>query len=304
MNKNKIYYIIAVVIIFIWSTTFISTKTLLRDLSPLEIMFYRYIIAYISLILVYPKVHKSSGLKEELLFLGAGLFGGTLYFLAENYALKFSLASNVGLLVASAPLLTAIVAHMFMKEEKVNKGWYLGALVAFIGVFLVVFNGQFILKLNPIGDFLAIMAALTWAIYSIIIKAIGNRYNAIYVTRKVFFYSIITMLPVMVFTDFRWDISIVLKKSIILNLIFLGVLASSICFVLWNKVILHIGAVKTNNFIYLMPLITMICSSVMLSEPIKVIAILGGILIVLGVYVSEKKNKQVIQNNEYKNNIS
>lgn len=276
MKKNTLYYFIAVFVIFIWSITFISTKVLLQNLSPIEIMFYRYVIAYITLIIAYPKIHKSSGLKEELLFLSAGLFGGTIYFLAENYALKFSLASNVGLLVAAAPLLTAIAAHLFMKDEKVNKGWYLGADVAFLGVFLVIFNGKFVLKLNPIGDFLAILAALSWSIYSLIIKAIGAKYNGIYITRKVFFYSILTMIPVLFLTDFKWNNSILLNKSIIFNILFLGILASSICFVLWNKVILHIGAVKSNNFIYLIPLITMITSAIMLKEIIKSIAGMGG----------------------------
>lgn len=294
MKKSTIYYFIAVVVIFIWSITFISTKTLLNTLSPSEIMFYRYIIAYISLILVYPKFNKSSGIKEESLFLLAGIFGGTIYFLAENYALKFSLASNVGLLVASAPLLTALVAHIFMKEEKASKRWYIGATIAFGGVFLVVFNGQFVLKLNPLGDFLAILAAFSWAIYSILIKKIGNIYNAIYITRKVFFYSIITMIPTLFFTDFKFELATLLDIRIISNILFLGILASSICFVLWNKVILYIGAVKANNFVYLIPFITMIASAIILDEPIKFIAILGGILIIFGVYVSEYKKKDFI----------
>ena len=291
MKKKGVYYLIAIIVIFIWSITFISTKILLNKLNPAEIMFYRYIIAYISLILVYPKFHKSSGPKEEILFLLTGIFGGTLYFLSENYALKFSLASNVGLLVASAPLLTAMIAHILMKDEKVEKGWYIGALVALIGVALVVFNGQFILKLNPLGDFLAIFAAFSWAIYSILIKKIGNLYNSIYITRKVFFYSIITMIPTLFFTGSKLEIEVLLDSSVILNLLFLGILASSICFVLWNKVIMVIGVVKSNNFIYLIPFVTMIASAIMLKENIKFISILGGVLIILGVYISEyRKN--------------
>lgn len=291
MKKKGVYYLIAIIVVSIWGITFISTKMLLNELKPAEIMFYRYIIAYISLILVYPKFHKSSGIREEILFLLTGIFGGTLYFLSENYALKFSLASNVGLLVASAPLLTAMVAHIFMKDEKVEKNWYIGALVALVGVALVVFNGQFVLKLSPIGDFLAIFAAFSWAIYSILIKKIGHLYNSIYITRKVFFYSIITMIPTLFFTGCKVNMTVLLDSKIILNLLFLGILASSICFVLWNKVIMVIGAVKSNNFIYLIPFVTMIASAIMLNENIKIIAILGGVLIILGVYISEYRKK-------------
>ena len=291
MKNNKMYYILAIVVMTIWSTTFISTKVLLDFLTPVEIMFCRYIIGYITLFLLYPKVHKIENLKEELLFLGAGVFGGTLYFLSENYALKFSLTSNVSLLVAAAPLLTALVAHVLMKEEKANKRWYLGAAVAFFGVFLVVFNGSYLLKLNPLGDFLAILAALSWAFYSIIVKKLGSKYNGVYMTRKMFLYSIITMIPALLITDFNISSDVFCNVKVVLNLLFLGILASAICFVLWSKVVWNIGAVKANNFIYLVPMVTMIASALILNEEITFVAILGAIFIVLGVYISEKKIK-------------
>lgn len=290
MKKTWIYYMIAFLVIFIWSTTFISTKTLLATLTPVEIMFNRYMIAYIVLWIMYPKLHKIKNLKEELLFIGAGIFGGTIYFLTENYALKYTLASNVGILVAAAPILTALLAHVFTKEEKLSKGSGIGFIIAFLGAVLVVLNGRFVVRLNPLGDFLAIGAAVSWAVYSILIKKIPNTYNGIYVTRKIFFYSIITMLPALVITGYRWDLSLLKSPSIIGNLLFLGILASSICFVLWNKVIWRIGAVTANNFIYFMPFITMICSGILLKEQISIYAILGGVLIVGGVYVAEHKN--------------
>ena len=289
MKKSGIYYAIAMIVTIIWGITFISTKTLLNDLSPAEIMFCRYIIAYISLMIVYPKFHKSTDWKEEILFLLAGFFGGTVYFLTENYALKFTLASNVGLLVASAPLLTAIVTSIFIKEEKVEKSWYTGALIALLGVGLVVFNGQFVLELNPLGDFLAIAAAAAWAVYSIIIRKIGHTHNSVYITRKTFFYSIITMIPALYLTKSNLKLDILIKPEIMFNLLFLGVIASAVCFVAWTKVITKIGAVKANNFIYLIPFVTMISSAVMLKENIKIIAVMGGVLIILGVYISERK---------------
>lgn len=287
MQKKSIYYIIATIVVFIWSTTFISTKTLLKSLSPVEIMFYRYIIAYVVLWIAHPKLYKAESVKEELLFLGAGIFGGTIYFLTENYALKYTLASNVGLLVAAAPMFTAITAYFFVKGEKLGKGIYLGFIAAFLGTFLVVFNGHFVLKLNPLGDVLAIGAALSWAFYSVLIKKIGTRYNGIYITRKIFFYSILTMLPVLFVTDFRWDLAILYDVTIIGNLLFLGILASSICFLLWSKVIWEMGAVRANNFIYLVPLITMILSAFALDEKITVFAAVGGLFIVMGVYFAD-----------------
>lgn len=225
-------YIIAVAVITVWSTTFVSTKILLRSLSPEEIMFYRHVLAYLVLLAAYPHRHPSGGFREELLFAGAGIFGSTLYFLTENYALKYSMASNVGLLLATTPMLTAIVARFLTTGEPFNRQLAAGFCIAFLGVFLVIFNGHFILKLHPIGDFLAIAAALSWAFYSTLVKKIGNRYNGIYITRKIFFYAIVTMLPVLAFGDFRYDFSRLCQPSTYLNLIFLGVIASSLCFLI------------------------------------------------------------------------
>lgn len=163
-------YIIAVAVITVWSTTFVSTKILLRSLSPEEIMFYRHVLAYLVLLAAYPHRHPSGGFREELLFAGAGIFGSTLYFLTENYALKYSMASNVGLLLATTPMLTAIVARFLTTGEPFNRQLAAGFCIAFLGVFLVIFNGHFILKLHPIGDFLAIAAALSWAFYSTLVK--------------------------------------------------------------------------------------------------------------------------------------
>ena len=263
-------YIIAVAVITVWSTTFVSTKILLRSLSPEEIMFYRHVLAYLVLLAAYPHRHPSGGFREELLFAGAGIFGSTLYFLTENYALKYSMASNVGLLLSTTPMLTAIVARFLTTGEPFNRQLAAGFCIAFLGVFLVIFNGHFILKLHPIGDFLAIAAALSWAFYSTLVKKIGNRYNGIYITRKIFFYAIVTMLPVLVFGDFRYDFSRLCQPSTYLNLIFLGVIASSLCFLIWSKIIWKIGPVAVNNFIYLMPLIRCSlhgCSSTNTSRP-------------------------------------
>lgn len=139
------------------------------------------------------------------------------------------------------------------------------------------------------GDFLAILAALSWAFYSVMIKKIGTSYKNIYISRKIFFYAILTMLPVLIYEKGNFGSSEFFTGKVISNLLFLGILASSICYVLWNKVIFNIGAVKANNFIYLSPLFTTIFSALILHEKITLVAVLGGILIIFGVYVSEKK---------------
>ena len=292
MNEHRATpYILAILTIIVWSSTFISTKILLGVFTPIEILVYRFIFAYILMFIVYPHVQRPESLKIELKLLFAGISGGSLYFVAENFALTYSLASSVSLLVSLAPILTAVGAHFFLKDEKIKKNTIVGAIVAFLGAALVIFNGKFILKLNPLGDILAVLSALAWAIYSIIIRNLGSKRSTYYITRKIFFYTILTILPVLIFSPIRLDFKPLLDPVISANLLFLTLFASCAAYVVWSKVIWKFGATKANNFIYFIPLLTLIESGIFLSETITVFALAGAALIFVGVYLASRKSK-------------
>ena len=298
-NKKLFLNLLALITVVIWATTFISSKILLNIFTPLEVMFYRFIIAYFLLLIIHPKFHKIESLKEEAMFLLAGVTGGSLYFLTENSAVKISQVSNVGLIIATAPIITALLAHFFTKGEKLNKNLFLGFLTAISGVFLVMFNGNFVLKLNPIGDILALSAAVCWSVYSITTKKFGSKYNHLYLTRKIFFYALLTMMPFLFTSEFNFDVNKLLNFEVISNLLFLGAIASSICFVVWNYTVDKLGVVKTNNYVYLIPAITLILSVLILNEKITLYSSLGAIFIFLGVYISEKGlNFNIFQSNK------
>lgn len=288
MTDKKLFLnLLALITVVIWATTFISSKILLNTFTPLEVMFYRFVIAYIILLIIHPKFHKIQSIKEESMFLLAGIAGGSLYFLTENTAVKISQVSNVSLIVATAPILTALLAHFFTKGEKLSKNLFLGFIVAISGVFLVIFNGNFMLKLNPLGDILALGAAISWSIYSITTKKFGSKYNTLYLTRKIFFYALLTMIPFLFTADFTFDVDKILTFKSLSNLLFLGIVASSLCYVVWNYAVDKLGVVKTNNYIYLIPAITLIFSVLILNEKMTLYSSLGAILIFLGVYISE-----------------
>lgn len=291
LKSKKTSYIVAFIVVFIWSVTFISTKILLRYISPTEILIYRYVIAYLLFVAVYPKFIKPKSIRDEAIFALAGLLGVTLYFLCENFALSYSTASNVSLLVSTAPMLTGIVAYFTSKNEKVGKKFFCGGFFALAGVFLLVFNGHFVLRLNLAGDFLAIAAALSFAFYSIIIKDIDSSvYTPTVITRKTFFYSLLFLIPLLFTPLFKWDPYVFKHLEVIGNLAFLGIFASAVCFLLWNKVIWSLGAVKANNLIYFSPPMAVACASLILHERITPFAITGGALILIGVYISQKEN--------------
>ena len=279
-------YCFAAFTVVVWGSTFISSKVLLEFYTPAQIMLTRFILAYCALWLLRPK-RLALTLKQEGVFFLLGLLGCTAYFYTENTALSYTLASNVSIIVAAAPIFTAILAH-FAGEERFRASTLAGFLVAFSGVILVVCNGTFVLKLNPKGDLLALAAAVCWAIYSVLLRRASRGLDSILVTRRTMFWGIVTALPLVAAEGVPYPTAPLLTVSGIANFLFLGLVGSALCFVLWNKAFRILGVVTTNTFIYLMPFITIVAARIFLDEPISPLALLGAVLITAGVVLSQR----------------
>lgn len=291
MESRKTFgHLAALLTIVIWGTTFISTKILLVDFQPVEILFFRFVMGFLVLLAAYPRRLKTADYKQELTFVLAGLCGICLYYLLENIALTFTLASNVGVIISVAPFFTAILAHFAMKsEEKLRSQFFIGFVVAMAGIILISFNGRE-LELNPLGDLLAVVAALIWACYSILTKKISSfGYPVILSTRRTFFYGILFMIPALFLFDFQADLSRFTNITYLFNILYLGLGASALCFVTWNFAVKELGAVKTSVYIYMVPVITVVTSVLILHEQLTLLAGIGTVLTLIGLFLSEYK---------------
>lgn len=283
----------AIVTAAIWGTTFVSTKVLIsHGITPAQIFFCRFLLAYVGIWFVCPRKIFAAKPKDELLMAAAGLTGGSLYFLAENTALGITLASNVSLIICTAPLLTAFLSFLILGTGSPTLRFMAGVLTALAGVALVVFNGSFVLELNPLGDFLTLAAALMWAWYSVVMKLLESKYSPSFITRKVFFYGLLTILPFVLFSADRPDFALLQDATVVSNLLFLGLVASLLCYLMWNTAIKQIGIVRATNYIYMTPVVTMATSAIAIGEKITPIAIAGCVLILLGVYNAERSARK------------
>lgn len=295
-NKGTIGHIAAFITIFIWGTTFISTKVLLVQFQPIEILFYRFVVGFLALLVVYPHRLKGTTGKQEITFAIAGLCGICLYYLLENIALTHTLASNVGVIISVAPFFTAILTHICgklqsnqeKKTEKLKWNFFMGFLVAMIGIVMISMGGSEV-AWNWKGDLLAFGAAFVWACYSVLTRKIGNfEYPTVLTTRRVFFYGILFMIPAMLLFDIQWSFHAIINPIYGLNLLFLGLGASALCFVTWNFAVKVLGAVKTSVYIYMVPVITVIASMLVLQEKITIYMGIGTVLTLIGLLVSER----------------
>lgn len=299
-TKPAIGHLCALFSILIWGTTFISTKVLLSSFTPIELMLCRFTLGSVALLLAYPKPLILADKKQEWYFVGAGLCGVTLYFIFENIALTITYTSNISVIISTAPFFTAVFAHFLLKKEKFKPRFFVGFIAAIMGIALVSYSGATQLKLNPLGDILALLAAMVWSLYCIInrkITAFG--YNIIQTTRRGFYYGILFMLPCLLFMPFSLDFSRFAQTVNLLNILYLGLGASALCFVTWNLAVRTLGAVRTSVYIYLVPVVTIITSAIVLHERITPLSLTGTALTLAGLFISQGlPEKKKVQLNE------
>ena len=215
----------------------------------------------------------------------------TLYYLLENIALTFTSASNVGVIISIAPFFTALFTHFFLHDEKPSATFFMGFVVSMAGICLISFNGNTVLRLNPLGDLLAVLAAIVWAGYAVLSRKIsGYGYHTIQTTRRIFTYGLLFMLPALFRFEAGWQRFT--NPVNLFNLLFLGLGASALCFVTWNTAVKMLGAVRTSVYIYMVPVITVAISILVLHETLTGMSVLGMALSLSGLFISECKGRK------------
>lgn len=292
-NNTWIYHLVAFATVAIWGCTFVSTKVLmLNGLSPAQIFTLRFLIAYVMMFAVYHSRLWADSWRDELKMMLLGISGGSLYFLSENEAMNFTSTTNTSLIVCSCPLFaTLLVRLVYRSTTRISMMQLGGSLLAFAGMVIVVLNGRFVLHLSPLGDALAFTACLSWSVYSLLMKWVSAKYGAAFITRKVFFYGVLTILPYYIFYPTLPTAAVLTKPVVVGNLAFLGCLASMICFLTWNWCISKLGAVKATNWVYFNPITTMIFASWVLGEKITPYFLAGATCILLGMFVADRSTK-------------
>lgn len=284
------YHLAALFTVSVWGATFVSTKALIAaGLTPAEIFLMRFALGYLCILPLAPRRLRAENRRDEAAFAAAGVCGGSLYFLLENVALEYAPASNVSLLVCTAPVWTALAAGRADRGERMTRRQAAGAALAAAGMALVVLNGRFVLHISPAGDLLALAAALSWMGYSLVIKRLGAHYPASFIARKVFFYGMATTLPVFAFRPFAATGELLARPVVWANLLFLGVVASGFCYALWNAVMRRLGAVRATNYIFFNPLVTMLTAALCIGERITAPALAGAAMILCGMWHAERR---------------
>ena len=303
MSRSRfLYHLLALAVVAVWGVTFVCTKTLItHGMHPAAIFTIRFIMAYLGIWVLdlcgSGKVRLfADSWKDEAVCLFLGVTGGSFYFLTENTALAYTQAGNVAFLVCVAPVFTAIftlIGRKFLKGhfadglEDVRLGLPLvvGTLLALTGMAMVIFDGSKP-ELSLKGDLLSIGAALCWALYSMFMGQMTRDYGAVFATRKVFFYGLLTIIPFLGGCGPSFSMEVLGQPVVWLNLLFLGLVASLICFIVWNIVMAKLGNVTSTNYVYLNPVFTLITAALILGEQMTAVSLIGSAAILAGVIIA------------------
>ena len=289
-NNNIFYHLVAFLTVAIWGTTFVSTKVLMiNGLSPAQIFTLRFTMAYVLMFCFNHRRLFADSWRDEGLMVLLGITGGSLYFLSENEAMNYTTATNTSLIVCSCPLFATLLVRLVYRSSRIHIMQLTGSLLAFMGMIIVVLNGRFVLHLSPVGDALAFTACICWAFYSLLMKTMTDKYSAAFITRKVFFYGVLTIIPYYILVPGVPSMAVLTQPVVVGNLLFLGCLVSMICFLTWNWCISKLGAVKATNWVYFNPITTMIFASWVLGEKITIYFLIGAVCILTGMYMADRK---------------
>ncbi|MCL2324007.1 MAG: DMT family transporter, partial [Actinomycetia bacterium] len=204
-------------------------------------------------------------------------------------AIRLTFASNASVIISVAPLFTALIAGWILGGSKPRWYFYAGFVTAMVGITLVSFNSASGFHFSPAGDLLMLGAALVWAIYCNITRRISELgHHTILVTRRIFAYGLLFMIPALFIFDFHWGLARFASPVNALNILFLGLGASALCYVTWNYALKVLGAVRTSVYIYAGPVVTMVAAAIVLAEPLTWMLVIGAALALAGLVISEQ----------------
>lgn len=293
ISRAGVYFLVILAMIF-WGFSFVTFKIANESFRPITIVFFRLFVSIFFLFgfaLLFKRLNKIKR-KDQKWFLLMALVEPFFYFLGEAYGLTMVTATIGAVIISTIPLIVPFGAY-YLYKEKLTPMNYLGLVISFGGVLLVVLNKSGGLAANPLGILLMFVAVLSAVSYTLVVKRLADDYTPITITAYQSFYGLIMFIPLfLIFEIPHLDYSQVSTSSL-LAVVYLGVFGSGICFVFMTIGIRELGAAKSNIFANLIPVVTAILSFFLLKEAMPLLKILGIFIVILGLLLSQISSLRV-----------
>jgi len=290
LKSLTLKYLLIILAVIFWGSSFIATKVALKELSPETIISLRLIIASVFLFItaiVYKKDFSINLKSHGIIFILALI--AVFHLMIQVVGLNYTTASNTGWIIGTAPIFMAILAAIFFKE-KIGLLKISGIIIAMFGLLLLIGKGN-ITNVDLIenkGDLLVLASAFTWGVYSMVNKKISLSYPPLMTILYLFMMMAVIIIP---FNLNEASVNSVVHLSLNgwVSILFLGLFCSGIAYVIWAYSLRDLESAKVGAFLYFEPIVTVFAAWVLLSESITFLMILSGGIITLGVVLVNKE---------------
>jgi drug/metabolite transporter (DMT)-like permease len=294
MSKSKIIpYLEALFAVIVWGTSFIATKIAVSEISPTAVVWLRFAMGLPILLFavvlrkqfVFPKGN------EWLYFALLGFLGITFHQWLQSNGLKTAQASTTAWIVATSPVFIAVLGWLVLKE-KLNLLQSSGIALAMIGVLAVVSKGDFstitIGKFGSYGDFLILISAVNWAVFSILSRRGLKKHPSTMMTLWVMTIGWL-LTSVAFFANKNYMDIPLLDFRGWMAIIFLGIFTTGLAYITWFDALAQLPAAQTGAFLFVEPLTSMVVAAIVLNEKITLVSVLGGAVILVGIWLVNRK---------------
>ncbi len=272
----------------LWGLSYIWTKIVFNYYQPLTTVFLRLLISSIILLVFIHLFRNPRKIKKEhyRLFALSALFNPFLYFLGESFGLNLVSSTISAVIISTIPLFTPVVAYFSLKE-KLSPINLIGIIISFAGIMVMLFNDQLKINENPWGLLFLFGAVLAALIYGILLKKLTGFYSSLTIITYQNLLGAIYFLPLFLIFEFNHFIQVQPNTELITSLLLLAIFASSVAFILYTTVVRNIGISKGNIYTNLIPGFTAIFAYLILAEQFPFSKIIGMIIVILGVILSQ-----------------
>jgi len=295
MKKDKeipVYFYALAAMLF-WGMSFVWSSILLNSYQPVTVIFIRLIISscFLFLLILLLKIKVNIQKKDIKLLFFSALFNPFFYFLGENYGLKYTTSTITSVIIATIPLFTPVAAW-FVFRERLSWLNMAGIFVSFIGILIMLLKTDFSLVVDPKGILFLSGAVLSAIVYTVLLKKLSDRYSPLLLIASQNLIGVFLFLPLFLLFDVNQFVLVVPTTRIVTSFLFLSILASSLSYVFFAKTVKMVGISKANVFTNLIPVFTAVFSYFILTEYFTALKIIGILIVITGVYISEINNKR------------
>jgi len=290
LRQNQIKALLAAVF---WGASFVATKTAVQEISPITLIVLRFALGVLVLAVAVARLRAFHwvGARDFILLVILGSIAILIHQGLQATGLMLTTATSMSWLVALQPAILAL----FILRESFSFGKFFGLAIAFVGAIVVVTRGaptaDTLHLPSTTGDLLAVASALNWTIFTIASKPLLRRLQPTLMMAYVMFLGWALTLPFFIATQ-GWNEIPRLSMNGWLAVGYLGIFCSGIAYIFWYDALAHIDASKVSAFIYIEPIVTIIVAGILLGEPFTPITFIGGVAILLGVYLINRSGAQ------------